>query len=156
MVWGGGAAGSSPMVSVISSVAGLELVDLSLQGGDAGAGGGVVHSAVLERGEVPVDRGLLVLDLGVEGAGFGVPVSVAVAVAGLGAGDGVGDEGGGLGVEVGEGVEDGGVGVVGGERGRRRSRGCRSGRGRSRCSSGRCGCGRWRRCRCTCGRSRGR
>ena len=85
-------------------VACLELVDLSSQGGDAGAGSGVVHGAVLEGGEVAVDRGLLVLDLSLEGAGFGVPVSVAVAVPRLGAGDGVGDEGGGLGVEAGEGV----------------------------------------------------
>jgi hypothetical protein len=57
-------------------VAGLELVDLGAQGGDAGASGGVVHGAVLECGEVPVDRGLLVLDLGEDGIGFGVPVSV--------------------------------------------------------------------------------
>jgi hypothetical protein len=98
-------------------VAGLELVDLGAQGGDAGAGGGVVHGAVLECGEVPVDRGLLGLDLGEDGAGFGVPAGVAVAVAGPGAGDGVGDEAGGLGVEVGEGAEDGGVGVVGGQPG---------------------------------------
>jgi hypothetical protein len=45
-------------------VAGAELADLGLQGGDAGAGGGVVHGAVLECGEVPVDGGLLGLDLG--------------------------------------------------------------------------------------------
>jgi len=54
-------------------VAGRESVDLGWQGGDARAGGGVVHGAVLDYGEVPVDRGLVVLDLGRDGAGFGEP-----------------------------------------------------------------------------------
>ena len=115
MVWGGGGAGFAAEGVGDLLVAGLELADLGAQGGDAGTGGGVVHGAVLECGEVAVDRGLLSFDLGLERAGFGVPVGVAVVVAGLGAGDGVGDEGGSLGVEIGEGVEDGGVSVVGGQ-----------------------------------------
>jgi hypothetical protein len=41
-----------------------ELGDLAVQGLEPLAGGGVVHGAVLERGVVAVDRGVLLLDLG--------------------------------------------------------------------------------------------
>ena len=97
--------------------AGGELGDLALEGLEAGAGGGIVHGAVLERGVVAVDGGFLGLDLGEDRGVLGAPVGVSVAVACAGAGDRVGDQVTGLGVEVAEGLQDGGVGLVGGQPG---------------------------------------
>jgi hypothetical protein len=78
-------------------------------------GGFFCHGAVLERGEVPVDGCLLLLDLGQHGGVLGAALGVAVTVALPRSGDGVGDQVSVAGVEGDQRVQDGGVEGVGEE-----------------------------------------
>jgi hypothetical protein len=81
-------------------VPGLELSESLAEFADAGSGGGVVHGAVLERGVVPVDRGLGAGDLVGGGGEFGASVVGGGVVLGVGALDHGGEDGFGGGVEV--------------------------------------------------------
>ncbi|WP_240943723.1 hypothetical protein [Micromonospora thermarum] len=93
---------------------GLELGEPLAEFADAGAGGGVVHGAVLERRVISSDGGFGAGDLAGEGGEFGAPVVAGAVALGLGAFDHGGEDGFGGGVEVVQSLEDHLVEVVGG------------------------------------------
>jgi len=67
-------------------LAGFERDEFLLEFAQPRPCGDVVHGAVLERGLVAADGGLLGLNLAGEGVGFGLPCGVAVVVLGGSAG----------------------------------------------------------------------
>ncbi|WP_431942384.1 hypothetical protein [Micromonospora marina] len=95
-------------------VPGMELGQLLAEFPDAGAGGGVVHGAVLKRGVIPVDGRFGGGDLVGEGGEFRTAVVGGGGALGVGAFDHGGQDGFGGGVEVVQRFEDGVVEVVGG------------------------------------------
>ncbi|MGY4680323.1 hypothetical protein ACWIGG_00955 [Micromonospora aurantiaca (nom. illeg.)] len=95
-------------------VPGMELGQPLAEFPDTGAGSGVVHGAVLERGVIPVDGRLGGGDLVGEGGEFSASVVGGAVALGVGAFDHGGQDGFGGGVEVVQRGEDGVVEVVGG------------------------------------------